>query len=101
MNHLQIIQTVASLEDQFGGDSVSLLAYDSVLAVAKALDDASAAVNISDFNASELGKDGVKKAVRESIRNVTFYGATVSPLNECASWDQIEYCDHTAGSIEV
>ena len=76
-------QTIASVSDQFDGDSVSLLAYDSVLTVAKSLDNAVAnsMFNISDCSSRTLGlsKD-IGESIRDSMENVSFYGASVRPL---------------------
>ena len=76
-------QTVASVEDQFDGNSVSLLAYDSVLAVAKTLDNAVANSTFAIRNCSSrtMGLDeDIGEAIRESMKNVSFKGASVRLL---------------------
>ena len=76
----QMTQTVASVEDQFDGDSVSLLVYDSVLAVAKSLDNAVAnsTFDIRNCSSRKLTLDeDIGEAIRENMKNISFKGASV------------------------
>ena len=58
------------MEEQFRGDDVAILAYDSVLTVASSLP-------LDDLNTTD-SVNAVKEAIKDNIQNVTLLGASVS-----------------------
>ena len=80
----KIIQTTGSLNKKFGGDSVSLLAYDSVLTITKSLDDVAfgSIFNISDFSPTSGLRKQIGEAIKDNTQNATLYGSSVRLLNK-------------------
>lgn len=77
------MQTTGSLEKLFGGDDLSLLAYDSVLTISKSLDEVTsnnADFNVSDFSPLSSGLDvsgRIGESIKNSTQDVTLRGASV------------------------